>query len=112
MLDALARLEEFVAFERAVPLLQVAIGDELEASLVLGELYLRRGYYPLAAETAMETINRFGEGARALALLGKAAVAEGLFDDALPVLEQAQRLEPGDSSVAFLVDELRARPAA
>ena len=112
MLDALARLEEFVAFERAVPLLEVAIGDELESSLVLGELYLRRGYYPLAAETAMETINRFGESARALALLGKAAVAEGLYDDALPVLEQAQRLEPGDSSVAYLIDELRARPAA
>jgi tetratricopeptide (TPR) repeat protein len=112
MLDGLARLEEYDVFGRVVPLLDQAIGDPREASLALGDLYLQRGFYRLAGDAALEAVERGGADARALALLGKAAVAEGLFEDALPVLEEALALDPSQQSVAYLIDQVRTRAAA
>ena len=112
MLDGLARLEEYDAFERVVPLLERAIGHEHEATLVLGELYLQRGFYRLAGDAALRAVELAGPDARSLALLGKAAVAEGMFDDALPILEEALALDPTQSSVRYLIERVRTREAA
>ena len=112
MLDALARLEEFDAFGRTVSLAHAAFGNPRVAELALGELYLARGYYRMAGDAALRAVELGGPDARALALLGKAGVAEGMFEDALDVLEQSLRLDPGQPSVQTLVDELRRRTAA
>ncbi len=112
MLDSLARLEEYDAFGRLVPLVTGAIGNGRVAALSLAELYLARGFYQLAGEQAIAAIEIGGPEARALAVLGKAAVAEGLFDDALPVLEASLELDPSQVPVRTLLDTLRTRVAA
>jgi len=53
-----------------------------------------------------------GQDARTLGLLGKSAVAEGLFEDAIPVLEAALELDPDQASIASLLDSVRERVAA
>jgi glycosyltransferase involved in cell wall biosynthesis len=112
LLEALARLEEFDAFARCVPLVEEAIGDRVTAAVALGELYLARGFYQLAASTALDAIDAGGPAARPLAILGKAAVAEGLFDDAVPVLRESLALDPTQAAVRRLLDDLAARDAA
>ena len=113
MLDGLARLEEFDAFERVAPLVEAALHDPREATLALGEgFYLSRGFYRLAAESAMAALEGVAPDARALALLGKSAVAEGLFEDAIPVLQGSLELDPDQPSVARLLDDLQQRSAA
>jgi glycosyltransferase involved in cell wall biosynthesis/Flp pilus assembly protein TadD len=112
MLDSLARLEEYDAFERLVPVATGAIGDRRVAAVALAELYLARGFYQLAGEQAIVAIEIGGPEARALAALGKAAVAEGLFDDALPVLEASLDLDPSQTPVRTLLETLRTRIAA
>jgi tetratricopeptide (TPR) repeat protein len=103
MLDALARLEEYELFERLVPVVRSAIGDARAAALTLAELFLARGFYRLAAEHAMEAIELGGPEPRALACLAKAAVAEGLFEDALPILHAALELDPAQPALRSLL---------
>jgi glycosyltransferase involved in cell wall biosynthesis/Flp pilus assembly protein TadD len=112
MLDALARLEEFELFERLVPATQQAIGDPRTAALTLAELFAARGFYRLSGDWAMRAIELGGPEPRALAVLGKAAVAEGLFEDAVPVLEAALELDPTQTSVRALLAGVRERLAA
>jgi glycosyltransferase involved in cell wall biosynthesis len=112
ILNAAARLGEFEAFERVIPVVEQAVGDPGEAIVLIGELYLARGFYRLAAESAVRAMELTGPDARTLSLLGKSAVAEGLFEDALPVLEAALALDPGSQSIGFLLDEVRGRVAA
>jgi glycosyltransferase involved in cell wall biosynthesis/predicted Zn-dependent protease len=111
-LDALVRLEEFEAFERALPLLDAAIENPAVAAVVLGELYLARGFYRLAGDHALKALDSGANDARTLALLGKSAVAEGLFADALPILEACLELDPNQTAVAQLLEQIRPRVAA
>jgi tetratricopeptide (TPR) repeat protein len=88
------------------------VGQPREAALLLGELYLQRGFYRLAGDAALQAIDYGGPCARALALLGKAGVAEGMIDDALPILEQALELDPSLEAVRFLLEQIRSHAAA
>jgi glycosyltransferase involved in cell wall biosynthesis len=112
MLEALARLEEFDLFERLVPTVTAAIGDPSQAALALAELFVARGFYRLGADHALRAIETGGTSARALACLGKAAVAEGLFADAIPVLEGSLELDPAQPAVRTLLAGVRERAAA
>jgi tetratricopeptide (TPR) repeat protein len=112
LLDALVRLEEFEAFEKALPLVDAAIADAALAAVTVGELYLARGFYQLAGDLALKAIDEGASDARTLALLGKSAVAEGLFADALPILEACLELDPSQTAVAQLVEQIRPRIAA
>ncbi len=112
MLDALARLEEFDLFGRLVPTVTGAIGDAQQSALALAELFLARGFYRLAADHALQAIDAGGANARALACLGKAAVAEGMFADAIPVLESSLELDPAQPAVRTLLAGVRERIAA
>ncbi len=111
-LDALAKLEEFDVFERSLPLAERAIADPREAALALGELYLQRGFYRLAADSALRACDLGQPDGRSLALLGKAACAEGHFDEALEVLDEAVRLDPRQHAAERLAEQLRRRVAA
>ncbi len=112
VLHALARLGEFEAFERVTLVVEHAVGDRREATVLIGELFLLRGFYRLAADAALRAIELGGQDARTLGLLGKSAVAEGLFEDAIPVLEAALALDPAQGSIAGLLDSVRERIAA
>jgi Tfp pilus assembly protein PilF len=111
-LDALARLQEFEAFERTVPLLARAVGNDRAAALLLAELYLARGFYGLAGESALEALDADPNDVRALAVLAKSAVAQGMFAEAVPVLEACVALDPGQQSVQVLLAQVRGRLAA
>ena len=80
------------------------------AALTLAELFLARGFYRLAADHAIEAIEVGGPEPRALACLAKAAIAEGLFEDALPVLQAALELDPAQPAVRTLLARRRAAP--
>jgi glycosyltransferase involved in cell wall biosynthesis len=112
LLNGLARLGEFTAFERVTPVAEQAIGDPHESALLIGELFLARGFYRLAGDAALRAIELGGQDARALGLLGKSAVAEGMFEDAVPVLEAALELDPGQGALAGLLEQVRDRIAA
>jgi glycosyltransferase involved in cell wall biosynthesis len=107
LLHALARLGEFTAFERVIPVVEQAIGDRREATILIGEIFLMRGFYQLAADAALRAIELGGQDARTLRLLGKSAVAEGMFEDAIAVLQAALELEPGQDSVETLLAQVR-----
>jgi glycosyltransferase involved in cell wall biosynthesis len=112
LLHALVRLGEFDAFARVTPVVEQAVGDRREATILVGELFLLRGFYQLAGDAALRAIELGGQDARTLALLGKSAVAEGMFEDAIPVLEAALELDPNQSSIAGLLESVRERIAA
>jgi tetratricopeptide (TPR) repeat protein len=112
VLHALARLGEYDAFERSTPVVEAAVGDRREATVLIGELFLLRGFYQLAGDAALRAIELGGQDARTLGLLGKSAVAEGLFEDAIPVLEAALELDPSQGSIAGLLESVRERVAA
>ena len=80
--------------------------------MLIGELFLMRGFYQLAGDAALRAIELGGQDARTLALLGKSAVAEGLFDDAIPVLEAVLAIDPSQHAIAGLLDSVRERVAA
>ena len=61
LLNGLARLAEYAAFESVVPVVEQAVGDPREATLLIGELYLARGFYRLAGDSALR---RSSSGAR------------------------------------------------
>ena len=103
MLDALARLEEYELFERLVPTVRASIADGRMAALTLAELFLARGFYRLAADHAIEALEVGGPEPRALSCLAKAAVAEGLFEDALPVLQATLELDPAQPAMRTLL---------
>jgi glycosyltransferase involved in cell wall biosynthesis len=112
VLHALARLGEYDAFERTTAVVEAAVGDRREATVLIGELFLLRGFYQLAGDAALRAIELGGQDARTLGLLGKSAVAEGLFEDAIPVLEAALELDPSQGAIAGLLESVRERVAA
>jgi glycosyltransferase involved in cell wall biosynthesis len=112
LLHALVRLSEFDAFARVTEVVEQAVGDRREATILIGELFLMRGFYQLAGDAALRAIDLGSPDARTLALLGKSAVAEGLFEDAIPVLEAALELDPAQAGVSGLLESVRERMAA
>jgi tetratricopeptide (TPR) repeat protein len=82
MLDALARLRAFDAFERLAAVLDGLALPWRERRELLAGVLLRRGFDTLAAEQWMAVVDRCGPDRRALRGLAAVARRQGLEDDA------------------------------
>ncbi|MCW3041028.1 MAG: glycosyltransferase, partial [Solirubrobacterales bacterium] len=94
MLDALARLERFDAFEAlAAVLARMPLGarDRHER---LAALYLRRGFLESAAEEWITVCETLGPDAAAVRGLAAVAEARGLPEDAAVLRAEADTLDP------------------
>jgi hypothetical protein len=92
MLDALARLQAFDAFECLVAVLEAVAIPWRERRQALAELYLRHGYADSAAEEWIAACEQ-GRGRRAgPARAGAVAVARGLDEDAQVFAAEADAL--------------------
>jgi tetratricopeptide (TPR) repeat protein len=92
MLDALARLQAFDAFEALVAVLEVVALPWRERRQALAELYLRHGYADSAAEEWIAVCEQGGVDADALRGLAAVAVARGLDEDAQVFAAEAEAL--------------------
>lgn len=93
MLDALARLERFDAFEALAAVLSrmpLGVRDRHER---LATLYLRRGFLDSAAEEWIAVCERLGPDAAALRGLAMVATGKGLEEDAVLLGREAEALE-------------------
>jgi hypothetical protein len=82
MLDVLARLERFEAFERLAEVLDRTAIPERDRREHLAQVYLRRGYLESAADEWIGVCDRFGVDAAALRGLAEVAARRGLDEDA------------------------------
>ncbi|WP_372788446.1 glycosyltransferase [Paraconexibacter sp.] len=94
MLDALARLEQYDAFEALAPVLDAVDVPWRERREALARLYLRRGYLESAADEWIAVVEREGPDARAYTGLAEVALARGLDEDADLLAAEARALEP------------------
>ena len=92
MLDALARLQAFDAFEALVAVLEAVAMPWRERRQALAELYLRHGYADSAAEEWIAACEQGGVDAQALRGLAAVAVARGLDEDAQVFAAEAEAL--------------------
>ena len=92
MLDALARLQAFDAFEALVAVLEAVAMPWRERRQALAELYLRHGYADSAAEEWIAACEQGGVDALALRGLAAVAVARGLDEDAKVFAAEADAL--------------------
>ena len=92
MLDALARLQAFDAFESLVAVLEAVAMPWRERREALAELYLRHGYADSAAEEWIAACEQGGVDAQALRGLAAVAVARGLDEDAQVFAAEADAL--------------------
>jgi tetratricopeptide (TPR) repeat protein len=92
MLDALARLQAFDAFEDLVAVLGAVAMPWRERRQVLAELYLRHGYADSAAEEWLAACEQGGIDVPALRGLAAVAVARGLDEDARVLAAEAEAL--------------------
>ncbi|MCW3016497.1 MAG: glycosyltransferase, partial [Solirubrobacterales bacterium] len=92
MLDALARLERFDAFEQLVAILgrlPIAARDRHER---LAQLYVRRGYLDSAADEWLTVCAQLGPDVAALRGLAVVATGRGLPEDAATLAAEADAL--------------------
>jgi tetratricopeptide (TPR) repeat protein len=92
MLDALARLQAFDAFEDLAAVLEAVAIPWRERRQVLAELYLRHGYADSAAEEWIAVCEQGAVDADALRGLAAVAVARGLDEDAEVFAAEAEAL--------------------
>jgi tetratricopeptide (TPR) repeat protein len=92
MLDALARLQAFEAFEALAAVLEAVAMPWRERRQALAELYLRHGYADSAAEEWIAACEQGGVDAQALRGLAAVAVARGLDEDAQVFAAEAEAL--------------------
>lgn len=92
MLDALARLQAFDAFEALAAVLEAVALPWRERRQALAELYLRHGYADSAAEEWIAVCEQGGVDAEALRGLAAVAVARGLDEDAQVFAAEAEAL--------------------
>jgi len=92
MLDALARLQAFDAFESLVAVLEAVAMPWRERRQALAELYLRHGYADSAAEEWLTACEQGGVDVQALRGLAAVAVARGLDEDAQVFAAEADAL--------------------
>ena len=113
LLDALARLEEYERSSGSCRVVEQAVGDRAMAALTLGELFLARGFYRLAGDSALRAIEVGGPGRRGRsACSARAPSPRACSRTPLPVLEAALELDPEQASVAQLLSQVRERMAA
>lgn len=92
MLNALARLERFEAFESLAAVFERLGLPWRQRRELLAQLYLRRGFLQSAAEEWMRVVDRDGPDADALRGLAVVAGEMGLDDDAAVFLADAEAL--------------------
>lgn len=107
ILEGLATLGEVDAFGRVEQLLALTDLDPQERMITVAETLARRNYWRAAAEQAMRYMDAAGPTARGLAVVGKAAVAEEFYEDAIPVLEACLELDPSQLAIARLLTLVR-----
>ncbi|HEX2084852.1 MAG TPA: hypothetical protein VHF89_04150, partial [Solirubrobacteraceae bacterium] len=108
MLEALARVEAFDAFELLAGRYDTLDLPWRERREKLAEVYLRRGFLESAADEWIAVAD--AEGADASVLLGLAQVAwaRGMDEDAVVFAQEARELEPGHAGAARLLEHLGA----
>jgi tetratricopeptide (TPR) repeat protein len=106
MLEALARVEAFDAFEALAARYETIALPWRELRERIAGVYLRRGFLESAAEEWIAVCD--AEGADAAALLGLAQVAwaRGLDADARVFAEEARELQPDHPGAARLLEHL------
>lgn len=92
MLEALARVEAFDAFERLVLVLQALDLPERERREMLAGVYLARGFLEMAAGEWIEVVEAFGPDRRAMNGLALVAELQGLDEDAAIFRQEAEAL--------------------
>lgn len=92
MLDALARLERFDAFERLAEALDRGTTPWRETRELLAGVYLRRGFLTSAADEWIAVVQRTGADRPALEGLAEVARRQGLDDDAALLAAEARTL--------------------
>jgi tetratricopeptide (TPR) repeat protein len=95
ILEALLRVQDFVVFEKLLPLLAGSSLPQREQRELLATIYLHRGFLASAAEEWMTVCNERSD-ARALVGLARVAAAHGLAEDAATFAAEALALEPGN----------------
>ncbi len=101
ILEALLRVQDFVAFEKLVPLLARSELPAREQRELLATIYLRRGFLASAAEEWMVVCAEQAD-ARALVGLARVAAAHGLEEDSATFAVEALTLDPGSSEASQL----------
>jgi tetratricopeptide (TPR) repeat protein len=109
-LEALLRVQDFEAFEKAVPLFDLLSLDGRERRELLAYMYLRRGYLDSAADEWV-AVAQVGPDARAMVGLAQVAYARGVTDDSVMFLQAALELEPGNPEAERMLAGVHARAA-
>ena len=92
MLEALARIEAFEAFERLASALEAVDLPARERREILAGVYLSRGFTDLAANEWIEIVDQHGPDRRALNGLAMVAEIRGMDEDAAIFRQEAEAL--------------------
>jgi tetratricopeptide (TPR) repeat protein len=111
ILEALLRVQDFIAFEKLVALVPITGIPQREQRELLGSLYLRRGYLASAAEEWMAVCEEQPD-ARALVGLAQVAAAHGLPGDAATFAAQALKLDRSNRIAGALLARYQTAEAA
>ena len=111
MLEALARIEAFDAFEQLVGRFETIDLPWREKREKLANVYLRRGFLDSAADEWISVCHEEGADAPAMIGLAQVAYAKGLDEDAIAFAEEAHALDPSDPATGLLVERLIAATA-
>jgi tetratricopeptide (TPR) repeat protein len=108
MLEALARVEAFEAFELLAARYDTIALPWRERRERLAGVYLRRGFLASAADEWIAVCDTEGADAAALVGLAQVAWARGLDDDAAVFATEARQLEPEHAGATRLLEHLAA----
>jgi tetratricopeptide (TPR) repeat protein len=110
-LEALLRVQEFVAFEQLVAVSERIALDRNDWREMLARVYFRRGYLDSAADEWIAAAQE-RPTVRAFVGLAQVALARSFEDDAVAFAEHALTLEPANPEALRVVEALRERIAA
>jgi hypothetical protein len=108
MLEALARVEAFEAFEALAARYDTIALPHRELRERLAGVYLRRGFLENAADEWIAACETDGPDAAAMVGLAQVAWARGMDEDAVVFAQSARELEPGHDGAARLLEHLGA----
>jgi tetratricopeptide (TPR) repeat protein len=106
MLEALARVEAFDAFELLAARYDTVSLPWRERRERLANVYLRRGFLESAADEWVAVCETEGVDVDALLGLAQVAWARGMDDDAVVFAQEARELEPGHAGATRLLEHL------
>jgi len=111
MLEALARVEAFDAFELLAARFETLDVAWRERRELLAGVYLRRGFVDLAADEWLTACEAEGLDVRAMVGLAQVAWSKGLGEDAVAFADEARALDPADPVARRLAERLAAAGA-